>query len=96
MKEYRIIIERWDDDSLEHGETHDIESYVRDNLRDTVADLMQCGHPFEWPTVETIEDGLLVVHPEDDDGVREYRTLHLPDISISSVRRIARLLGVHN
>lgn len=96
MKHYRINVERWTDEDLEHGETHDTESYVRDNLRDTVADLIQCGHPFEWPTVETIEDGLMVVQPEDSDGVREYRTLHLPDISANSMRRIARLLGSHN
>lgn len=94
MKTYNITFEQWTPDDYDIGQESYCNTVKYSSLRDTVVDLMECDHPFEWPTVQTTEHGILVTMPEDADGVREYRTLHLPDISANSMRRIARLLGV--
>jgi len=106
MLGFSVTYERWDEESLECGDTDD-RGYVVENvsLRDALREFDSRGlqvEPSSWPydpacpygwfTADNTNDGTREFYEQ---GIQESRSLHLPrDITTSTRRRIARLLGV--
>lgn len=105
---FAVTFERWDDESLDIGETDDT-GYVAQNvsLRDAIRDGLDALYP-SWLNVPEADE-MPVRRPSSfrfynwNEGTRERirkgiieeRTLHVPDdVTPASRRRIARLFGI--
>lgn len=101
MPKFSVTYERWDEAAREAGQTDDLGFVVQDvGLREAIDELGGCAN---GSSCYPMQAGDWFHNDEYNHGTREYfeqgveesRSLHVPrDITTSSQRRIARLLGV--